>query len=83
MAGDAAFDGARRTLLGLLFRNYLLGLITLGIYRFWAKTAVRRYFWGHVSLAGERLEYTGRPIELLIGLLRAVVVLAPVVGMYT
>ena len=59
-AGTVTFDGRRKVLLGLLVKNYLLGILTLGIYRFWAKTAVRRYFWGHVSIAGERVEYTGR-----------------------
>jgi Bacterial protein of unknown function (DUF898) len=41
-------------------------LITLGIYRFWATTRVRRWFWSKVTIDGERLEYSGTGFELLI-----------------
>ena len=81
-AGTVTFDGRRKVLLGLLVKNYLLGILTLGIYRFWAKTAVRRYFWGHVSIAGERVEYTGRGKELFLGFLIVMAILIPVAGVY-
>jgi uncharacterized membrane protein YjgN (DUF898 family) len=37
------FDGPRKRLFWLLARNFLLTIVTLGIYRFWAKTRVRKY----------------------------------------
>ena len=46
-------------LLWLLLRNLLLTIITVGIYRFWAKTRVRQFFWRHTKLLGDRLEYLG------------------------
>jgi uncharacterized membrane protein YjgN (DUF898 family) len=61
----------------LLLRNAALNLITLTIYRFWAKTRVRQYFWHAVRLDGEPLEYTGLGRELLIGFLIVLAVLAP------
>ena len=61
----------------LLVRNLLLNLATLGIYRFWAKSRVRGFMWGHVKLLGESLEYLGTGTELLVGFLIALVVLAP------
>ena len=76
-ATAASFDGRRGELAGLLFRNLLLTLATLGIYRFWAKTRVRGFLWRHVKLLDEPLEYLGRGTELLIGFLIAVVVIAP------
>jgi len=41
------FDGSRKPLFWLLLRNLGLTIVTLGIYRFWAKTRVRQFFWRH------------------------------------
>lgn len=49
--------------------NALLFVLTLTIYRFWAKTNVRRHIWSCVHVNGEPLEYTGRGIELFLGFL--------------
>ncbi len=49
--------------------NYVLSIITLGFYRFWGKTRIRRYVWSNVEIFDDRLEYTGTPKELLIGFL--------------
>ena len=49
--------------------NALLFVVTLTIYRFWAKTNVRRHIWSCVRINGEPLEYTGRGMELLLGFL--------------
>ena len=80
---DASFDGRRADLAALLFRNLLLTLATLGIYRFWAKTRVRGFLWRHVRLLDESLEYLGTGTELLIGFLIAVVVIAPLTSVYS
>ncbi len=55
----------------LSLKNAGLNLITLTLYRFWARTEVRRRLWARVSLNGEAFEYTGRGIELFIGFLIA------------
>ena len=49
--------------------NFLLNLITLTIYRFWAKTNVRKHIWSCVHINGQPLEYTGRGIEIFKGAL--------------
>ena len=49
--------------------NFLLNLISLTIYRFWAKTNVRRHVWSCVHINGQPLEYTGRGMELFKGAL--------------
>lgn len=51
------------------FKNFFLNIITLGIYRFWAKTDIRKHVWSCVKINGEPLEYTGRGIELFLGAL--------------
>lgn len=72
-----AFTGRRGPLLRLLLKNLALTLVTLGIYRFWAKTAVRRYFWSHTTILDDPLEYTGTGKELLLGFLVALLFLVP------
>ncbi len=47
--------------------NFVLNLITLWIYRFWAKTRVRRHIWSSVHINGEPVEYTGTGKELFLG----------------
>jgi uncharacterized membrane protein YjgN (DUF898 family) len=51
-------------------------VLTLGWSRFWGRTRLRRYLWNHVSILGDRLEYRGRGLELLIGFLVVVCFLA-------
>ena len=67
--------GGTGAVAGIALQNALLSLVTLGIYRFWAKTRLRRYFWGNTVFRGERLEYTGRGLELFLGFLVAIVIL--------
>ena len=38
------FDGKRASFLQVLIVNGILTILTLGIYRFWVKTKVRRFF---------------------------------------
>ena len=83
VVAGVAFDGRRGELAALLFRNLLLTLATLGIYRFWAKTRVRGFLWRHVKLLDEPLEYLGTGTELLIGFLIAVVVIAPLTSVFS
>ena len=68
---ELGYDGRAGEVGKIALSNSLLGLVTLGIYRFWAKTRLRRYLWSHVSMEGDRFEYTGRGIELFIGFLIA------------
>ncbi|MBV8971800.1 MAG: DUF898 family protein [Sphingomonadaceae bacterium] len=62
-----AFTGRWPAFLGMVVVNVLLTVVTLGIYRFWAKTRVRRYLWENTLVGGEPLEYFGRGIEKLKG----------------
>ena len=71
------FWGRRGPLFGILLMNSLLGLLTFGIYRFWARTRLRQYFWNSIEIDGDLLEYTGRGLELFIGFLIVVAVLVP------
>lgn len=61
------FDGRWTELLPIVLVNLLLTIITIGIFRFWARTRVRRYLWSRARLYGEPLEYTGTGLELFVG----------------
>lgn len=55
-------------------------MLTLGFYRFWMRTRLRRWYWSSIRPGGHPLEYVGDPVEKLLGFLFAVVVLAFYIG---
>jgi len=55
----------------LFIVNVLLGMLTLGAYRFWGKTRVRQYLWSRISFDDEGFEYTGLGSELFRSFLGA------------
>jgi uncharacterized membrane protein YjgN (DUF898 family) len=61
-------------MIGLCLKIFLLSLVTLTVYRFWGRTEVRRYLWGHTVIDGEPLDYLGKGSELFIGFLIALFV---------
>lgn len=75
--GPIRFRGHGRDYWRLLIRGALLLMVTLGIYRFWLVTDMRRFLWANTEVAGDTLEYSGTARELLIGFLIAVTLLVP------
>lgn len=71
------FDGKRASFVKVLIVNGILTTLTLGIYRFWAKTKVRRFFWSNVRFLDDPLEYTGTGGELFVGFLIVIAILFP------
>jgi len=74
------YVGDKGALFWLALKTGALTVITLGLYRFWMKTRLRRYYWSAIRPGGAPLEYTGTPWEKLLGFLTAVVVLAFYIG---
>lgn len=72
------FTGNRNGFLHLVTRGAGLELVTLGFYRFWLLTDIRRHIWSNTVIDGDAAEYTGRPRELLIGFLIALAILVPI-----
>ena len=75
--GPVRFLGEPGFFWRLLTRGAVLLMLTLGIYRFWLTTDVRRFLWSNTELSGETFEYTGTAVELLLGFLIAIVILVP------
>ncbi|MGB7241472.1 MAG: DUF898 family protein [Sulfitobacter sp.] len=74
------YFGQGKPLFWLYLRTAALTVVTLGFYRFWAKTRMRKYIWSSVSGGDDSFEYTGTGLEKLLGFLVAIVVLAIYLG---
>src|SRR4051812_42202339 len=62
----------------MVVRGAWLEFVTVGFYRFWLATDMRRHLWSHTSVDGDAAEYTGTAKELLLGFLFALAILAPI-----
>src|SRR5437763_919564 len=76
------FADGRSAFRRLVMRGALLELVTIGFYRFWLATDMRRHLWSHTSVEGDAPEYTGTGKELLIGFLFALAILVPLYVAY-
>ena len=82
--GTVALDVENTSKIGAFlwigFYTTIFTVLTLTLFRFWARTIVRRHLWGETTIGGEPLEYTGKGSELLVGFLIAIVtVMLPLV----
>lgn len=69
------YDGEAGKIFYIWFVTILLSSITLGIYKFWGKTRMRKYLARTIAIEGERFEYTGTGGELFKGFLIALPIL--------
>lgn len=71
MTASASYPFVQRAsfgeLAGLAGRNALYGLLTLTLFRFWARTSMRRRLWARTEVMDDPLEYTGSGMELVRG----------------
>ncbi len=87
MTGTAPSDGLKTEFAGQRPRLFKLALVasfwtvlSLGFYRFWMKTRLRRWYWSAIRPGGLPLEYVGDPFEKLLGFFMAVVIMAFYIG---
>lgn len=64
-----AHTGKFFNVFGLALKNAGLTIVTLTMYRFWARTSMRRRLWSRAWVLGDPLEYTGSAAELFRGFL--------------
>jgi len=72
------FVAVRRDYWRLMIRGNALQAVTLGLYRFWLFTDMRRSLWAGIELDDENFGYTGTAFELLSGFMMALGILIPV-----
>lgn len=66
------FDGKGTELFLLMLVNYILTILTLGIFSFWGRTRTRKYLWSHLTFMDDRLEYTGTGRELFVSYIKVI-----------
>ena len=74
------YDGRIGDIYRIFLVNILLTIVTLGVWRFWAITRMRRYIWSRTSVYGDRFEYDGKGGQIFVGFLIA---MAIIVGLFT
>lgn len=75
------FRGTGADLFSIFILNVLKTILTLGVYHFWAKVNTRQYIWAQTEAAGDSFGYHGTGRELLIGWLKATLVVGTLVGL--
>lgn len=77
------YTGTSGEMIPLILRNLVLMVLTLGLYRFWARTEIRKHIWSKIELEGDPLEYTGTGMEMFKGFLIALfAVFLPIGGLF-
>jgi uncharacterized membrane protein YjgN (DUF898 family) len=66
----------------LVKKGVLLTVLTLGIYRFWYRTNLRRWYRTNTVVDGDALAYHGTAKELFIGFLIAIAIFVPIYGLF-
>lgn len=77
--GEAvAFTGNWWSFSRIALTNLALTVLTLGLFRFWAKARERRYLWANTRILGSEMEWNGTGPELLVGFLFALPIFVPI-----
>ena len=76
---DSAFRfiGSWREFAPIALTNLLLTIVTLGIYRFWARARERRYLWSRTEFIDDTLEWAGTGLEMFVGFVIVMALLLP------
>ncbi|MEM7499552.1 MAG: DUF898 family protein [Pseudomonadota bacterium] len=64
----------------IAFLGAIFSVLTVGLYRFWMITKLRRAYAGSIRIDGDPIEYTGTGFEKMLGFLIAVSMLAIYLG---
>lgn len=74
-------DGAK--FFGILIVNFILTLLTLGLYYPWARAKTLQYLYGEAEFAGSRFQFHGTGQEMFKGFIKAVVIIGVLFIIYT
>lgn len=69
------FYGTMKEFIPIAASNAALTIVTLFIYRSWAKARERRYLWSRTRFIDEHLEWTGTGLEMFIGFVLVAILL--------
>ncbi|MBL7962730.1 MAG: DUF898 domain-containing protein [Flavobacteriales bacterium] len=75
-----SFHGNGRDLFVVVIVNWLLTLVTFGLYYPWAKARKLQYLYQHTELAGHPFHFHGTGREMFIGFIKAVVLFGIIIA---
>lgn len=75
-----SFHASGATLLGIMLKNWLLNIITLGLYYPWARVEILKLYWHSTQLNGTPFSFTGTGQEIFKGFIKVMLVAAGVYG---
>ena len=75
------FDKKGASLFWLALVSAFMTVLTVGLYRFWMVTRLRRHYWNSIRIQGDPLEYTGTGLEKILGFFVAIIILAVYLGL--
>jgi uncharacterized membrane protein YjgN (DUF898 family) len=75
------FNKSGPSLFWLSLKTAILTVLTVGFFRFWMTTMLRRHYWNSIRIQGDPLEYTGTGLEKILGFLVAIIILAVYLGL--
>lgn len=64
------YHGTGSALLGILLKNGLLSIVTVGIYSFWGRNKVRQFHYSNTEVDRDRFTWHGTGGELFVGYLK-------------
>ncbi len=74
------YDGDQRELFRIYLQNIALTLLTLGIYRFWARVRIQRFRYRHTEFLDGRFDFHATGKEKFIGFCKGLVLLGPLIA---
>jgi uncharacterized membrane protein YjgN (DUF898 family) len=76
------FYGDGKELFGIMLVNYILTIVTLGLYYPWARAAYFKYIYSKVEFYNSPLTFHGTGKEMFKGFIKAFLLLAALLGLY-
>lgn len=77
------YRGSGGELFGLFLVNILLTVLTFGIYYFWAKVKLTRYFYENTEFMGHNFSYHGTGSERFVGFIKGILLIGLGAGVFT
>lgn len=77
-----SYIGKGSEFFGIIIVNWILTIITLGIYYPWAKAKTLKYIYGSTVLADDRFAFHGTGKEMFKGFIKAILIFVVIYGLF-
>lgn len=79
---ELAFHGKGGDFFGIIIINWLLTIVTLGIYYPWAKAKQLQFLYGNTSFNGDKFTFHGTGKEMFKGFIKTILIFGLLMGFY-